>query len=88
MKMHAMLMKNSHEKLIYTQIEKPTPSAYHILIKVNTCGIARTALYVVDGELKYPKLSLVPGHQIVGVIEDLGEEVQFFTVGSELAFPG
>ena len=35
MKMHAMLMKNSHEKLIYTQIEKPTPSAYQILIKVN-----------------------------------------------------
>lgn len=87
MKMHAMLMKNSHEKLIYTQIEKPTPSAYQILIKVNACGICRTDLHVVDGELKYPKLPLVPGHQIVGVIEALGKEVQSFTVGQRIGVP-
>lgn len=85
--MHAMLMKNSHEKLIYTQIEKPTPSAYQILIKVTACGICRTDLHVVDGELKYPKLPLVPGHQIVGVIEALGEEVHSFTLGQRIGVP-
>ncbi|WP_058462717.1 zinc-dependent alcohol dehydrogenase family protein [Legionella adelaidensis] len=85
--MHAMLMRNSHEKLIYTQIEKPLPNAYQILIKVTTCGICRTDLHVVDGELKFPKLPLVPGHQIVGIIEALGENVHSFTVGQRIGVP-
>lgn len=87
MKMHAMLMGNSNEKLIYTQIEKPTPSPHQILIKVTACGICRTDLHVVDGELKHPKLPLVPGHQIVGVIEAFGKEVQSFTKGQRVGVP-
>lgn len=67
-----MLMKNSHEKLIYTE---PLPSVYQIIIKVTACGICRTDVHVVDGELKSPKLPLVPSHQIVGVIEASREEV-------------
>lgn len=87
MKMHAMLMKNSHEKLIYTQIEKPTPNTDQILIKVLACGICRTDLHVVDGELKYPKLPLVLGHQVIGVIEALGKEVHSFTIGQRIGVP-
>lgn len=87
MKMHAMLMRNSHEKLIYSQIEKPAPSATQILIKVTACGICRTDLHVVDGELRYPKLPLVPGHQIVGVIEAIGQEVHSFRVGQRIGVP-
>lgn len=87
MKMHAMLMKNSHEKLIYTKIEKPTPKAHQILIKVTACGICRTDLHIVDGELKHPKLPLVPGHQIVGIIEALGEDVHSFTLGQRIGVP-
>lgn len=87
MKMHAMLMKNNNEKLIYTQIEKPAPHPQQILIKVTACGICRTDLHVVDGELKYPKLPLVPGHQIVGVIEALGEEVHSFSLGQRIGVP-
>lgn len=58
MKMHAMLMQNSNEKLIYTQIEKPVPDPRQILIKVTACGLCRTDLHVVDDELKHPKLVL------------------------------
>lgn len=87
MKMHAMLMKNSNQKLIYTPIDKPSPGSRQILIKVTACGICRTDLHVVDGELKHPKLPLVPGHQIVGVIEALGEEVHSFTIGQRIGVP-
>lgn len=85
--MHVMLMQNIKEKLIYTQIEKPSPGPHQILIKVIACGICRTDLHVVDGELQYPKLPLVPGHQIVGVIEALGEEVHSFAVGQRIGVP-
>ncbi|WP_058532789.1 zinc-dependent alcohol dehydrogenase family protein [Legionella rubrilucens] len=85
--MHAMVMERSNEKLIYTQIERPEPGARQILIKVTACGLCRTDLHVVDGELKYPKLPLVPGHQIVGVIEALGEEVHSFAVGQRVGVP-
>lgn len=87
MKMHAMLMNNSHEKLIYTPIEKPVPAPDQMLIKITACGICRTDLHVVDGELKHPKLPLIPGHQIVGVIEALGEAVHAFRVGQRIGVP-
>lgn len=87
MKMHAMLMNNNKEPLIYTQIEKPVPQPHQILIKVSACGICRTDLHVLDGELKYPKLPLIPGHQIIGVIEGLGENVHSYTVGQRIGVP-
>lgn len=87
MKMRAMVMENNHQKLIDTQIEKPTPNAEQILIKITACGVCRTDLHVVDGELKHPKRPLVPGHQIVGVIEAMGEKVRSFTVGQRIGVP-
>lgn len=87
MKMHAMVMKNINEKLISTQVEKPSPNPQQILIKITACGICRTDLHVVDGELKHPKLPLIPGHQIVGVIEKLGKDVHSFTVGQRVGVP-
>lgn len=71
MKMRAILMKNRNGKLIYTKIEKPLPGAHQILIKIAACGICRTDLHVVDGELKHSKLPRVPGHQVIGVMEAL-----------------
>lgn len=52
----------------------PEPSAAKVLIQVHTCGVCRTDLPVVDGELTPPKLPLVPGHQMVGTVAKLGEE--------------
>lgn len=82
-----MLMNNPHQPLIYTEMKKPVPNAHQILIKVTACGICRTDLHVVDGELIHPKLPLVPGHQIVGMIEALGEEVTSFTIGQRVGVP-
>lgn len=85
--MYAMLLKKPGEKLIYSQVEKPIPKRNEILIKVKACGICRTDLHVVDGELKHPKLPLIPGHQIIGTIEKLGEDVENFVLGESVGVP-
>lgn len=65
----------------------PKPSAGELLLKVKACGICRTDLHVVDGELTEPKLPLVPGHQIVGVVEELGLGVDGFRPGDRVGVP-
>lgn len=87
MKIHAMLMKKSGEPLILTEIEKPFPKPNEILIKIKACGICRTDLHVLDGELNQPKTPLVPGHQIVGIVEALGATVTSFKVGQRVGVP-
>nr|WP_256597212.1 zinc-dependent alcohol dehydrogenase family protein [Legionella hackeliae] len=56
-------------------------------MKVKACGICRTDLHVVDGELRHPQLPIIPGHQIVGVIEELGSKVKQFTIGQRVGVP-
>lgn len=85
--MYAMILKKPGQKLIYTQLKNPVPKSNEILIKIKACGVCRTDLHVVDGELKYPKLPLVPGHQIIGTIEKLGETVNNFSIGQRVGVP-
>ena len=85
--MYAMVMEKPGQKLMYKQVEKPKPQKNEVLIKVNACGICRTDLHVVDGELKKPKLPLIPGHQIIGTIEALGAEISEFQVGQRIGVP-
>ncbi len=85
--MYAMVMEKSGQKLIYIQVMKPEPSENEVLIKVHACGICRTDLHVVDGELKNPKLPLIPGHQIVGTIEKIGSSVTNFLIGQRIGVP-
>lgn len=85
--MHAMLMKKPGNQLIYTKLEKPIPNQNQILIKVHACGICRTDLHVMDGELNHPKLPLIPGHQIIGSIEKLGDNVKIFKIGQRIGVP-
>jgi len=59
--------------LTLEEIETPAPPPGHLLIKVNACGICRTDLHVVEGELEVRKSPLIPGHQVVGTVEALGE---------------
>ena len=56
--------------LALAEVERPAPGAGELLLKVSACGVCRTDLHVVDGELIHPKLPLIPGHQIVGIAED------------------
>lgn len=73
--MRAMVLEKFGHPLVLKDFPIPEPAESEVLIKIHTCGICRTDLHVVDGELPHPKLPLIPGHQIVGVIAQLGENV-------------
>ncbi|ASQ45774.1 zinc-dependent alcohol dehydrogenase family protein [Legionella clemsonensis] len=85
--MNVMLLEKLGTQLKLTTLNRPKPKPEQILIKVNACGICRTDLHVVDGELHHAKLPVIPGHQIVGVVEKLGGHVKRFTVGQRVGVP-
>ncbi len=68
--MKAMVLQAPGAPLELTRIDRPVAVAGQVLLKVQACGVCRTDLHIVDGELTRPKLPLVPGHQIVGIAED------------------
>lgn len=85
--MYAMQMQQPRQALRYVELDKPEPQQNEVLIKIKACGICRTDLHVVDGELKNPKLPLIPGHQIVGCIEKLGKTVAGFKQNQRVGVP-
>lgn len=85
--MRAMIFTEVGKKLQMKDLPKPQPSCGQVLIKVLVCGVCRTDLHVIDGELKEPKLPLVIGHQIIGVVEELGEHVAGVKVGDRVGVP-
>ena len=68
--MQAMVLDHAGEKLSLREVAIPVPGDGQLLLRVRACGVCRTDLHIVDGELDRPKLPLVPGHQIVGEAED------------------
>ena len=68
-------------------LEVPIALPGEVLVRVRACGVCRTDLHVVDGELPHPEIPLVPGHEIVGVIERLGDGVTDFAVGDRVGIP-
>jgi alcohol dehydrogenase, propanol-preferring len=85
--MHAMVMEHPGEKLKYLDIPIPAPKENEVLIKVHACGICRTDLHVIDGELTQPHLPLVPGHQIIGTICELGKAVKTLRLKERIGVP-
>jgi propanol-preferring alcohol dehydrogenase len=85
--MKAMVLERAGEPLHAAELPVPTPGPHQILIKVAACGVCRTDLHVFDGELQYPKLPLVLGHEIVGHVEALGEGVEGFAIGERVGVP-
>jgi alcohol dehydrogenase, propanol-preferring len=73
--MRAMVLNEPKRALELRDVPKPKPGRGQLLVRVNTCAVCRTDLHVVDGELPEPKLPLIPGHQIVGQVEEIGEEM-------------
>jgi len=65
----------------------PKPGPGEVLVKISACGVCRTDLHVVDGDLTEPKLPIIPGHEIVGTIGALGEGVDNFTLGERVGIP-
>ena len=68
--MRAMVLHAAREPLVAEEVPRPEPEAGQLLLRVRACGVCRTDLHIVDGELDRPKLPLVPGHQIVGETDD------------------
>jgi propanol-preferring alcohol dehydrogenase len=85
--MLAMVLDSIGEPLRAAEVPTPAPEAGQVLIHVRTCGACRTDLHVVDGELRDPKLPLIPGHQIVGEVVETGERVDRFVAGDRVGVP-
>jgi alcohol dehydrogenase, propanol-preferring len=86
--MRAMVLDKPRQPLQLRDVEKPRPAKGQVLVRIATCAVCRTDLHVADGELPDPKLPLIPGHQIVGRVEEIGEEVNSkFKVGDRVGIP-
>jgi propanol-preferring alcohol dehydrogenase len=85
--MRAMVLERAKQPLQLREVPKPKPARGQVLVGVATCAICRTDLHVVDGELPDPKLPLIPGHQIVGRIEEIGDGVKGFSIGDRVGIP-
>ncbi len=85
--MRAMLFETLRQPLRAVDVPTPKPEATQVLVKVAACAVCRTDLHVVDGELPKPKLPLVPGHEIVGVIVEKGKDVRRFKIGERVGIP-
>lgn len=82
-----MLLEVPRQPLRAVDLPTPKPEATQVLVKVSACAVCRTDLHVVDGELPKPKLPLVLGHEIVGVIVEKGKSVQRFKTGDRVGIP-
>jgi len=83
----AMVLDKPGQPLRATDLPAPIPGKGQVLIKVHVCGLCRTDLHVVDGDLTQPKLPIVPGHQIVGRVVDVGDGVTQFAQGDRVGVP-
>jgi propanol-preferring alcohol dehydrogenase len=85
--MRAMVLQRQGEALIETEVPDPVPGPGQLLVRVSACGVCRTDLHIVDGDLTSPKLPLVLGHEVVGRVEALGPGVTGFTPGMRVGVP-
>jgi propanol-preferring alcohol dehydrogenase len=85
--MRAMVLFEPKTALRQTQLSDPKAAGGDILVRVEACGVCRTDLHVVDGELPHPKLPLVPGHEIVGRVIGLGPSSSRFGIGDRVGIP-
>ena len=85
--MQAMVLQQSRHELAPLAIAEPAPKSSELLIRVGACGVCRTDLHIVDGDLPNPKLPLVPGHEIVGTVVRTGSDVERYTPGNRVGVP-
>ena len=85
--MKAMLLEAPRTALKLVELPAPRPGRGQLLIKVSACGVCRTDLHIVDGELARGKLPIVPGHEIVGTVIERGAGVERFAIGERVGVP-
>ena len=85
--MHAMILKKLKTPLEWVELPDPEPGVGEIRVKVSACGVCRTDLHVVDGELPNPMIPIIPGHEIVGRIDAIGTGVEALKIGERVGIP-
>jgi len=86
--MRAMVLDKPGQPLQPRDVPKPRPGRDQLLVRISACAVCRTDLHVVDGELPDPKLPLIPGHQIVGYVEEIGRQANSkFAIGDRVGIP-
>lgn len=85
--MKAMVLERPGAELVLVERPNPIPGPGEIRLKVEACAVCRTDLHVIDGELEHPKLPLVPGHEIVGIVDAVGPGVDAARIGRRVGVP-
>lgn len=85
--MRAMVMQAAGQPLTLQEVPVPTPDPEQVLLRVLACGVCRTDLHVIDGDLAHPRLPLILGHEIVGTVVQVGGRVEKFRVGDRVGVP-
>ena len=85
--MRAMVLERQRQPLELAELPDPLPDAGQVLISVSACGVCRTDLHILEGDLAEPKLPLVLGHQIVGTVLETGEGAERFGIGARVGVP-
>lgn len=85
--MKAMVLEQIGEPLAWKEVPEPEPGPFEIKVKIGACGVCRTDLHIADGELPNPKLPLILGHQVVGVVDQLGKGASKYPIGARVGIP-
>ena len=85
--MQAMQLRQLGQPLAPTELPDPEPASGEVRVRVACCGVCRTDLHVVDGELPNPKLPIIPGHEIIGLIDQIGRDVGTLRIGTRVGIP-
>ncbi|WP_454887563.1 zinc-dependent alcohol dehydrogenase family protein [Sphingomonas oryzagri] len=85
--MHAMVLNEPRGRLFWSELPDRTPGPGEILVAIGACGVCRTDLHVVDGDLAETKLPIIPGHEIVGRVAALGAGVEGLAIGDRVGVP-
>ena len=85
--MLAMQLRQIGDSLVPSELPDPMPGPGEVRVRVTACGVCRTDLHVVDGDLPNPKLPIIPGHEIVGRIDQVGRGVDTLHVGTRVGIP-
>jgi len=85
--MHAMVLNKIGGPLVWTELADPEPGPGEVRVRVSACGVCRTDLHILDGELPQENMPIIPGHEIVGRIDKLGAGVQGLSLGERVGIP-
>ena len=85
--MRAMVLHSPGRPLQLEERPDPDPGPHELVIRIQACAVCRTDLHVVDGELPHPHLPVVPGHEIVGIVERVGTAVHDWQIGEPVGVP-